>query len=118
MVRSPLSSLLQAEESPELPAFPRTGDPPGSDHLCGPPLDSLYEIPLFFELGSPELDTVLQMCPHQGGPEGEDHLPHLAGRALCITPQSIIGPLAFLATGAHRWLTANLWSTVDQPGHH
>jgi len=41
-------------------------------HLCGPLLDSL---PVFFVLGSPELDTVLQVRTDQGTVEGEDHLP-------------------------------------------
>ena len=45
-------------------------------HLCGPILDSLdQQFPVFFELQSPELDIVLQMLPHQGRVEGEDHLP-------------------------------------------
>ena len=43
-------------------------------HLCGPPLDSLQEIPVFLVLGSPELDTVLWVRPDQGRIEGEDHL--------------------------------------------
>lgn len=29
-------------------------------HHCGPPLDSLQEIPVFFVSESPEVDTVLQ----------------------------------------------------------
>ena len=35
-------------------------------HLCGPLLDSLHEILVFFVLGSPELDTVLKVRPQQG----------------------------------------------------
>ena len=45
------------------------------NHLCGPPLDSLWKISIFFELRSPELDTVLQMWHHQGRVEGEDNVP-------------------------------------------
>ena len=48
-----------------------------SNNLCGPTLDSLYKNPIFLELGSPELDTVLQMWPHQGRIEGEYHHPAL-----------------------------------------
>ena len=48
-------------------------------HLCGPPLDSLQEIPVFFVPGSPELDTVLQVNHTCGctpsGPMGFS-LPH------------------------------------------
>jgi len=33
----------------------------------------LLEIRVIFVLGSPELDTVLQVRPHQGRVEGEDH---------------------------------------------
>jgi len=32
-------------------------------HLCGPLLDSLQEILVFFVPGSPELDTILQVRP-------------------------------------------------------
>jgi len=44
-------------------------------HFCGPQLDSLQEIPDFLSLGSPELDTVLQVRPDQDRVEGEDNLP-------------------------------------------
>ena len=33
-------------------------------HSCSPPLDSFQELFIFLELGSPELDRVLQMRPH------------------------------------------------------
>uniref|UniRef100_A0A8C3K565 Ig-like domain-containing protein n=1 Tax=Calidris pygmaea TaxID=425635 RepID=A0A8C3K565_9CHAR len=38
-------------------------------HLCGPLLYPLQQFPVL-ELGSPELDAVLQMGPHQGRVEG------------------------------------------------
>ncbi len=44
-------------------------------YLCGPPLDSFQEIPVFFVPGSPELDALLQVRPDQGRVEREDHLP-------------------------------------------
>ena len=44
-------------------------------HLCGPPLDSLQEIPVFFILGSPGLDAVLQVRLDQGRVGWEEHLP-------------------------------------------
>ncbi len=53
-----------------------------SNHLCGPSLDPfLYNILVFLELGSSELDTGLQMWPHQGRIEGEDLLPRPAVHA-------------------------------------
>ena len=78
----PQSSLLQAEQ-PALSAFPHWAP----DHLRGSLLDSLHQLPAFLELGSPELDTVLQAWPHQGSIEGEDHLPRPAGHTLFNTPQ-------------------------------
>ncbi|XP_052520385.1 uncharacterized protein LOC128071565 isoform X3 [Tympanuchus pallidicinctus] len=67
-------------------------------HLRGPPLDSFQEIPVFFLLGSPELDAVLQMRPYQDVVEGEDHLPRPAGHALFSAPQYAIGPLGHKGT--------------------
>jgi len=43
-------------------------------HLCDPPLDSFWEVPVFFVPESLELDTLLQVRPDQGRVEGEDHL--------------------------------------------
>ena len=58
-----------------LSAFPHTGDAPYSLNIFvalhwALPTRSLY----FLELRSPELDTVLQMWPHQGRAEGEVNL--------------------------------------------
>ena len=50
-----------------------------SIYLHDAPLDSLQQFPVFLELGSPELDTALQLWPHQGRAEREDHLPQPAG---------------------------------------
>ncbi|PKU44630.1 hypothetical protein llap_5066 [Limosa lapponica baueri] len=41
-------------------------------HLCSPLLSPLQQFPVHLELGSPELDMVLQMGPHQGRVEKED----------------------------------------------
>jgi len=71
--------------------------------LCGPLVDSSWEIPVFLELGSPELDTVVQTWPHQGRVGGEDQIPRRAGHALFNAPQD--------PTGANCWLMANLLST-------
>ena len=62
-------------------------------HLYGPLLDFFQEIPVFFELRTPELDTVLQMWPHQDGMEGKDNLPQNAGYALSNALQDTIGLL-------------------------
>jgi len=69
-------------------------------HLCGPSLESFQEIPVFLVLGSSELDTVLQMFPHQRKVEGEDHLLRLQLAATLFLMQLRI-PLTFLATRAH-----------------
>jgi len=59
----------------------------GPHHFCSLPLD--YKI--FLKLGSPEVDTVLQMWPHQVSVEGEDHLPAPTGHTLCNAPQDTVG---------------------------
>jgi len=43
-------------------------------HPRSPALDSLQQLLIFLELGSPALDTALQMGPQQGGAEGEENL--------------------------------------------
>jgi len=49
-------------------------------------------------MGSPELDTVLQMGPHQGRVEGKENLPRPAGHTPLNAPQDPIGLLGnFLA---------------------
>jgi len=35
------------------------------NHFCIPLLDSLQQFPVFLELKNPEMDTVLQVWPHQ-----------------------------------------------------
>jgi len=42
-------------------------------------------------LRAPELDTGLQMGSHQGGAEGQNHLPQLAGRASFDAAQDMDG---------------------------
>ena len=79
---------------PGLSAFPHTGDAPYSLNIFvalhwALPTRSLY----FLELRSPELDTVLQMWPHHGTAEGEDHLLWPAGHTLYNAPQDITGVL-------------------------
>jgi len=46
-------------------------------HPRSPPLDSLQYLLIFLELGSPELNTVLQMGPPQGSVEGKENLPRI-----------------------------------------
>ena len=55
-----------------------------SDHLSGPPLDPIYELYILPVLGSPGLDTVLQMGPHKSRVEGDNHFHLLAGYDLVI----------------------------------
>jgi len=52
-------------------------------------LDSLQYFLILLELGSPELDTVLQMGPHQGKVEGEKNLPPPAGHTLLHAPHCL-----------------------------
>jgi len=66
--------------------------------FCGPLLDSLQEILVFLVLGSPELDTILQVRPNQGRVEGEDHLPWPVGQAPFKAPQDPTGLLGQLGT--------------------
>ena len=64
------SPLLQVKQA-QLPQPFLTGLMLQSpSHLHSPPLDSLQQLLIFLELGSPELDTVLQMGPHYGSVEG------------------------------------------------
>jgi len=61
----PEPSLLQAEES-QLSHLLLIGDILQSlNHLYGPSLDSLQYVHVSLVLGSPELDTVLQVWRHQ-----------------------------------------------------
>jgi len=64
-------------------------------HPLGPLLDSLQQLLIFLEVGSPEVDTGLQMRPHQGGVEGKENLPRPAGHTLLNAPQ---GPIGFLGS--------------------
>ena len=96
------------------------------------------------EVGSPELDTVHSMWPHQGTAEEEDHLSQPPGCTLLNAPRDPIGPLGhqgILLAHSHpllnHWSTCwlleppwgmllahshpvvNHWSTPAQPvGHH
>jgi len=47
----------------------------------------------FLELRNPQLDTVLQVWPHQGRVEGDGHLPCAAGHALFNAPKDTTGCL-------------------------
>jgi len=59
--------------------------------------------PVSLEVGRPELDTVLQMWPHQDRVKGEDHLPQCTAYAFLNAPEDTIGPLGHKGT-----LLANL----------
>jgi len=62
-----------------------------SDHLCGPPLDSLQQVHVFPVPRSPELDTGLQVGSHQSGVEGQNPLPRPAGHAAFDAAQDMAG---------------------------
>jgi len=65
------------------------------NHLCGA---------VFLELGSPELNTALQMWPHQDRFQGEDHLPQPSGHALFNARQDTVGFLGHKGTMLARGL--------------
>jgi len=54
-----------------------------------------YDSMIFLEVGSPELDTALQMGPHQGRVEGEENLPWPAAHTPLDAPQD---PVSFLGS--------------------
>ncbi|XP_040403255.1 probable phospholipid-transporting ATPase IIB isoform X5 [Cygnus olor] len=56
------SSFLQAEQTQVSQPFLIAKMLQAHYHLCGPPLDTFQEIPVLFVLGSPEMDTVLQVA--------------------------------------------------------
>jgi len=83
LIRSPLSILFfQAEKAKVSQPFLIRKMLQAPHHPCGPPQDSLKKFVVLLELRSLELDTVLQMCLHQGGVEGEENLPRPVGHAL------------------------------------
>ena len=54
-------------------------------------LDTVQQLLIFLELGSPELDTALQMRPHQGRVEGKENLPRPAAHTPLDAPQDPVG---------------------------
>ena len=59
----PSQSLLKADQTQATQPF-LTGEMlQAVYHLCGHPLVSLQEISVFFVVGNPELDTILQVRP-------------------------------------------------------
>jgi len=68
------------------------------NHLCGPPLDSVLKFPVLLELGGPELDTLLQMSPHQGRVKGKNHFLHPTDHTLSNASQDTIGLLGLKGT--------------------
>ena len=80
------------------------------NHLSSSSLDSLQYVHVSLVLGSPELDTLLQMWLLQCWVEGKDHLPWPAGN----TPPNAGSQhllLATFAARAHCWLTFSLLLT-------
>ena len=51
------------------------------DHVCGPPLDPLIQLYVFLVLEDLDLDAILQMGPHKGREEGDNHLPSFIGHS-------------------------------------
>jgi len=106
---SPQLSLLQAEQ-PQLSQPFLTGEMlQPSDHLCGPPLDPLQHLHVFPVLGSPELDTGLQVGSQQSGVEGQNPLSQPAGHAALDAAQDTVGLL-----GCERTLMAHVQLFIHQ----
>ena len=61
------------------------------DRLHGSPLDPLQNLHIFPVSGTPELDAVLQVGPHEGRLKGDNHLPHLASYPPSNGTQDTIG---------------------------
>ena len=59
-----------------------------SDRLGGSPLDLLQQLYTPPVLETPDLDAVLQIGPHMGRVEGDNHLPHSTGHLSFDTAQS------------------------------
>ena len=65
-----------------------------SDHFHGPPLKLFQQVQVFLVLGTPELDTVLQVWSHCSGVEGQNHLSRLlwhAGHTYFDAAQDMVG---------------------------
>jgi len=94
-------NLLQTKQAWLLqPVFIREVFQP-SDHLCGHSLDLIQELYIFLVLGAPSLGAVLQVGPHKGRAEGENHLPHPAGHPSFGAAWDTAGLLAFWAASEH-----------------
>ena len=68
-------SLLQGEKSQLSQPFLIREVLQSFNHLSGPSLSSLHYVHTCLVVGSPELDTVLQVWPYQCSAEGKGHLP-------------------------------------------
>ncbi|GAB0205260.1 hypothetical protein GRJ2_002991600 [Grus japonensis] len=80
-----------------------------SDHLHGPPLDSLQQLHVSPVLGTPDLDTVLQVESHKSRVEGQNHLPRPAGHTSFDAAQDTVGFL-----GCKRTLLAHVELLINQ----
>lgn len=80
------------------------------NHLCKSTLNPFQELHVSFGLRSPQLNTAVQMWPHQCWVEGRDHLLWPAGSALCNASQDAIGLLG------HKDMTGS-WKACCVPGH-
>jgi len=67
-------------------------------HLHGPSLDSVHYVHISLALMSPEMDMLLQMCPHQCPVEGKDHSPQPGGSTFPSAAQDTISVLCCKGT--------------------
>jgi len=76
-----------------------------SDQLNGPPLDRLQKLHVFPELEASGLNAVIQMGPHKGRVQGDNHLTCTAGHPPVDTAQDTVG----LAVGAQSWFMLSFY---------
>ncbi|RMC01172.1 hypothetical protein DUI87_22263 [Hirundo rustica rustica] len=103
------SPLLQAKQ-PQFPQSFLTGFVFQAPHQprC-PPLDVLKDLNVPPKLRGPELDTALEVWPHQCRVQGKNDLPGPAGHPIPDPGQDAIGPLGHLGT-----LLAHVQPAIDQ----
>lgn len=79
--------VLQAHQIQVSQAFLAHHMLQASNQVSGSLLDSLQFCSVSFVLGSPELDKILQKCPHKCCKEQDNHFPQPAGYSLAFAVQ-------------------------------